>query len=257
VFVRRLRVCEADGARFPAIGIVMQLLLTVMLAALLVSSAADAADVGAPQPVKTVAVRYNWSGPYVGIQGGYGWGNSHHSTAGVPTFTDNFAVNGGLIGATAGYNVQFNNALVLGVEGDASFAALRGSTGGIPPAFCPPGPPTAVCVTKLNGLETLRVRAGYAWDRFLPYLTGGIAIGQIYGATDPGSPNSGTTSRVTWTGGAGIEAALAGRWTAKLEYLYADFGTANNLFIRNPGGFPFDVSLRTHILRVGANYRFN
>lgn len=45
-------------------------------------------------------------------------------------------------------------------------------------------------------------------------------------------------------------------WTAKLEYLYADFGTADRLFVRQPGAFPFNVSLKTNIVRLGVNYKF-
>ncbi|MBI3703777.1 MAG: porin family protein [Rhizobiales bacterium] len=202
-----------------------------------------------------VAAPYNWTGFYVGVAGGGGWGTSHHSTAGVTDFSDNFKVSGGLIGGTVGYNWQ-SGALVFGVEGDASYATIKGSTTGVVAPFCPDGI-NPNCTTKLRGLETLRVRFGYAADRFMPYVTGGLAVGQIYAASDPGDVNSGSKSKATWTIGGGVEAAINRNWSAKAEYLYADFGTLSGIFIRQPGAFPFDVSLKTHIVRVGLNYRFN
>lgn len=233
----------------------MRMLFAIAIAALGAVDAAHAADMPLKAPVLVGPAPYNWTGFYVGIAGGGGWGTSHHATAGVLNFSDDFDVSGGLIGGTAGYNWQMGQ-FVLGVEGDASYAILSGSTRGIAPVFCPDGGPASDCTTKLRGLETLRLRLGYALDRFMPYVTGGLAVGQIYGASDPGSVNSGTATRATWTVGGGIEAALAQNWTAKIEYLYADFGTVDGLFTRNPGAFPFDVSLKTNFVRVGLNYKF-
>jgi outer membrane immunogenic protein len=222
---------------------------------------ANAAEMSAQQPAAT-PTSYNWTGPYLGIQGGWGFGTSHHATPvfpspPLPDFSGNFDVNGGLFGATAGYNYQ-TGAIVLGVEADVSAAWLSGSTTGRGPIFCPPGVPgLRNCTTKLQGLETLRGRIGYAWDRFLPYATGGLAVGQIYGASDPGDRNNGTTTRAGYAFGGGIETALMPNLTAKAEYLYVDFGTTTGLFIRNPGAFRFDVDFRAHILRAGLNYKFN
>lgn len=231
----------------------MRVLLTTLCAVLLQAGAAHAADM--PLKAPPLPAPYNWTGFYAGIEGGGAWGTSHHATAGVAEFSGNFDVSGGLIGGTLGYNWQWGQA-VLGVEGDASYAGLTGSTHGHGPVFCPPGAVGGTCTTKLRGLETLRARLGYAWDRFMPYVTGGLALGQIYGATDPGSVNSGSTTRAGWTVGGGIEAAFAPHWTAKVEYLYADFGTDDGLFIRNPGAFSFNVSLKTNIVRAGVNYKF-
>jgi outer membrane immunogenic protein len=222
------------------------------------ASIASAADMPVKvTPMKApVPVAYDWTGFYLGIEGGGGWGTSHHGTATVPDFSDNFKVSGGIVGGTAGYNWQ-TGAFVIGVEGDVSYSALTGSTAGFAPIFCPDGTAASNCTTKLRGLETLRARFGYAWDRFLPFVTGGLAVGQIYGASDPGNVNFGSTNKATWTVGGGVEAAINRNWSVKAEYLYADFGTLSGLFIRNPGAFPFDVSLKTHIVRMGLNYRFN
>jgi len=223
--------------------------------------AANAADIPARMPGKApvvVASIYNWTGFYVGIEGGGGWGHSQHFTSAFPVdFSGTFNVSGGLIGGTAGFNWQ-TGALVLGVEGDFAYAAIKGSTAGIQAPFCPDGTALANCTTSLRNFGTVRARAGYAWDRYLPYVTGGLAFGQIYGASDPGDVNSGTKTKAGWTIGAGIEAALSRNWSAKIEYLYADFGTASGVFIRpSPGINPFDVKLNTNIVRGGLNYRFD
>jgi outer membrane immunogenic protein len=65
---------------------------------------------------------------------------------------------------------------------------------------------------------------------------------------------SGTSIRPGWTAGAGIEAMITPQWTAKLEYLHADFG-GSQLFDIVPG-IPETVDLRIDSVRVGLNYRF-
>ena len=71
----------------------------------------------------------------------------------------------------------------------------------------------------------MRGRIGYAFDRVMPYVTGGLAVGDV-GAESAASPASSDTN-VGWTVGGGVEAALAGNWTAKIEYLYVDLGDVN------------------------------
>ena len=105
------------------------------------------------------AAVYNWTGFYLGINGGGGWGRSQWD--GV----DGFDVSGGLIGGTIGYNWQVGQ-LVIGAEGDIDWSGM----GGTSTVLCPPG-----CTTRNDWLATVRGRVGYAFDRFLPYLTGGLA----------------------------------------------------------------------------------
>ena len=112
---------------------------------------------------------YNWTGFYLGINGGGGWGRSQWD--GV----DKFDVSGGLIGGTIGYNWQFGQS-VVGLEGDIDWSGISGSHH---------GPVSAGCETRNHWLATVRGRVGYAFDRFLPYLTGGLAVGDI-NATAPG-----------------------------------------------------------------------
>jgi outer membrane immunogenic protein len=205
-------------------------------------SSAGAADLGRRQTMVTKApppvVIYNWTGFYAGISGGWGFGDSRwDSTA------SSFDVSGGLVGGTLGYNWQFGQG-VFGIEADLSWSDIKGST----TTLCPLG-----CETKNTWLGTARARLGYAADRFMPYVTGGAAFGEVEART-PGFPGASDT-RVGWTAGGGLEFALAGNWTAKAEYLYVDLGKFD--CGTNCGGLPPDnVSFDSHIIRGGLNYRF-
>ena len=86
--------------------------------------------------------------------------------------------------------------------------------------MCPFG-----CTTSDTWLSTVRGRAGYAFGGILPYVTGGLAVGDIR-ANMPGFAVASTTN-AGWTVGAGLEVALPGNWTAKAEYLHVDLGRFN------------------------------
>src|SRR5581483_8275788 len=186
----------------------MKRLLLLGLAWATLTSAASAADLPRAAPYAPVyPAGYNWTGLYIGINGGGAWGRSTW---------DGYAVtndpSGGLIGATVGYNFQGSSAWVFGVEGDIDWTGINGSTA------CAAG----VCKTSNDWLGTARARVGYAWDRIMPYVSGGAAFGNI-NANATGFPSADET-RLGWTVGFGVEAVLMGKLTAKAEYLYADLG---------------------------------
>ena len=219
----------------------MKRVFLVTLALMTLTGAAAAADLpAAPVPyykAPYAAPFYNWTGFYVGVNGGGGFGRSTWDSTG------GFDLTGGLVGATVGYNYQMGRA-VIGAEGDIDWSGMSGST----TAGCALG-----CRTSDSWLSTVRARLGYAADRFLPYVTGGAAFGDIRAST-PGFAGSSTTS-AGWTVGAGIEFAIAGNWTAKAEYLYVDLGNFNC----GPGcGLTAvnHVSFNENILRGGFNFRF-
>jgi outer membrane immunogenic protein len=214
------------------------------VAALVVAQSATAADLSvAPlykAPPPAMAPAYNWSGFYLGINGGGGWGHSSWDTSATRINTS-----GGLVGGTAGYNWQLGNA-VLGIEGDIDWANLKGTNTS---TLCPLG-----CSTSDTWLSTVRGRAGYAFGNVLPYVTGGLAVGDIRAAT-PGFAGASNTS-AGWTAGAGLEVGLTGNWSAKAEYLYVDLGKFNCGTACN--GLPTDnVSMHDNVVRAGVNYRFD
>lgn len=212
-------------------------------------------------PLPPVPLFYDWSGPYVGLQGGGGFGSTTHTNQLFPTGTsgpdNNFR--GGLLGGTYGYNWQFSH-VVAGLEGDFSWSGLRDtftSVNGLP-TFCPAAFP---CFTSLQWLGTDRARLGYAQDRFLIYATGGVAYGNVSATIlNAGIFNidSETHTRVGYTVGGGIEAMINRDWSVKLEYLYVDFGTSVGYRILPPPlAEPEDVSLKFNVVRLGIDYHFN
>jgi outer membrane immunogenic protein len=180
---------------------------------------------------------YNWTGFYLGINGGGGWGQSQWDGVGT------FDVSGGVIGGTIGYNWQVNQ-IVVGAEGDIDWSGIKGTT----TVLCAPG-----CETRNKWLATVRGRLGYAFDRFLPYITGGLAVGDI-NATVPVLPG-GSISNAGWTIGAGLEVGVVSNVSLKAEYLYVDLGNFNcglNCGLA-PGG---NVSFNANLVRGGLNVRF-
>jgi outer membrane immunogenic protein len=188
-------------------------------------------------PVKSavyVSPLYNWTGFYVGINGGGGWGRSEFS---APISSGSFGTSGGLVGGTLGYNYQMGQA-VFGIEGDLDWSSIGGNT--------PCG--VTSCEVRNNWLSTVRGRLGYAVDRFMPYVTGGVAFGDV--KTSVAGIGDTRTTKTGWTLGGGIEAAIAGPWTAKAEYLYVDLGDTGTIV---PGA---SANFHTNIVRAGLNYRF-
>jgi len=201
---------------------------------------ANAADLPRQMPVKApiYAPMYNWTGLYIGINGGGAFGRSRWNSTG------GFDTSGGMVGGTVGYNWQFGT-WVLGLEGDIDWANIKGSTNTV---LCPGG-----CSTENTWLGTARGRVGYAFDRWLPYITGGAAFGDVQ-ATHPGFTGM-TNTQVGWTVGAGVEFAIANNWTAKVEYLHYDLGSFNCGL--NCNGFLADnVKFNADAIRGGVNFRF-
>ena len=212
-----------------------------MLGVLGLAATANAADLPRrydPVPQRAFVPVYNWTGFYIGINGGGAWGDSNWDSVGT------FDVSGGMIGGTVGYNWQFSQ-WVFGLEGDIDWTNINGSS----TAACAAG-----CKTSNSWLATVRGRVGYAFDRFLPYVTGGLAVGNIR-ASQPGFIG-GDDTNAGWTVGGGLEFVIAGNWTAKAEYLYVDLGKFNCGLACGNGINPDNVSFSTHMVRGGVNFRF-
>ena len=210
------------------------------IAVVTMMSAANAADLPrrhAAMPVKApeYVAAFNWTGAYIGINGGGGWGRSNWSAIGT-----DFNTSGGMVGGTIGYNWQTGPA-VFGLEGDLDWSGVKGDTScGV----------AGTCETRNDWLGTARGRIGYAFNRVMPYVTGGLAVGNVKASSALGSSDE---TRAGWTLGGGIEANIVGPWSAKLEYLYADLGKTNCSSCVAGGT---DVSFHENIVRAGINYRF-
>jgi outer membrane immunogenic protein len=211
----------------------------------------------APQPPTplnspALAPQLDWTGPYLGINGGAAWGTSRQDRTLAPGgSTGDFDISGGLAGGTVGYKFQLDN-IVYGLEGDLDWAGIRGTAPCANPAFS--------CTTQNDYLGTTRAILGYSFDRWLPYVTGGAALGDIRESFSPAiGANSGATSdRVGWTAGGGLAFRLSRDWSANLEYLYVDLGTfsCNNVACSGVSPQTINTRLFENLFRAGIQYRF-
>jgi outer membrane immunogenic protein len=228
----------------------------------------------------------DWNGVYLGGNFGYGFGHKETSdisvfTAGgapIPTFAPlTYALDpdGVFGGGQLGFNVQ-SGRLVFGVEADIEKADISGSSLTV---FANPGSPNNIAPfgydasASVDWFGTVRGRLGYACDRTLFYVTGGLAYGHVdYSATyeflplGPGQSFGLASASGFETGyviGGGLEHAFDANWSLKLEYQYIDLGSKDvtgQLFFANgtASGETFKTSVDSefHTIRVGLNYRF-
>jgi outer membrane immunogenic protein len=211
--------------------------------ALGITGSALAADLPLPVKAPPPPPWYDWTGFYIGANGGYSWGRSSErfTGPGFATFTSTFNANNGLGGGQIGYNWQFNRYWVAGLEADIQGTGERGSTGlptivtggGGAVAPIPTVTTTGTFSSKLPWFGTVRGRIGVeAADRFLLYETGGFAYGEVDTSTSvtassafpPAAPfatvvanASARNTQPGWTVGAGGERAFINRCSVKSE----------------------------------------
>jgi outer membrane immunogenic protein len=192
----------------------------------LAAGSAQAADLGPDNAYygsNVSSAVYDWAGFYAGAHVGYGAGSAHSSDLG-----------GFVGGVQAGYNMQTGQ-FVLGLESDIGVADIdrkRGSTS-----------------SSIDALGTLRARAGFTFDQFLLYGTGGFGFGQFTYETGGSRDDQWSAG---WVLGIGAEAALSRKWTARIEAFHYDLGRSNYLI----SGDMIPISVDATVLRAGVNYRF-
>jgi high affinity Mn2+ porin len=208
--------------------------------------------VAADLPLKAPALKtvYDWTGFYIGGHVGYGGGSLGPGTNPLPEEGQLFppSITGLTGGYQAGYNKQLANHVVLGVEADASFGSPLDAVRLAPSPFN----------TTLDYVSTVRGRAGYAFGRWMPYLTGGFAWGHSHVNLNDGAGSVFAAPgqiQTGWTAGAGVEFAVSGNWSAKLEYDYIDLG--RQTYDLTGFGLPsVSVDPRVNLVKLGLNYRF-
>jgi high affinity Mn2+ porin len=266
----------------------MRRFVLVGVSLIALASQCAAADLSAVLPTKappppSAPAAYDWSGFYVGVHVGYAAGSSNWSATqtgvAAPVVTgslsmlnsyDMFRDTGSdLAGFQAGYNIMLPSRWVLGVEADLSF-----------PSFAEPIPHLISGISTLSSpsigvanysdqvqfFGTARGRIGYAPGNWLFYATGGFAWTydeftrtQIAGTPAGGVAGPGTVepvwkaARAGWTAGGGVEVALWSKWSARVEYLFTDFGNRSVVFPFAAQRFDSDLALNE--FRVGLNYR--
>jgi outer membrane immunogenic protein len=263
--------------------------------ALGLANGASAADLAVRAPILAPPV-FSWTGIYIGVGGGFGWGTKEYSWDLDSTFASLAAqgvfppvgaplgrnlgthdVNGGFVGGQLGGNWQAGWA-VFGIQADAHWADLDGSgacLSGIPGFFG-----LAVnCNAKVTAFGSVTGRLGAAFDRTLIYAKGGWAwerteqdvyLSNLAFVGGPGAiatPSAVDETRSGWTFGAGVEYAFAPNWSAFVEYNYFDFGSDTVTHVSVISGIPgvptfslvspADLDETFHVIKAGVNWRFN
>jgi outer membrane immunogenic protein len=253
--------------------------------AMLFAGAASAADLPSRKsaPVYVPAPPLiSWTGFYGGLNIGGGWvdgGNTANLAYADPAFpvlaapagftTPNlFLLPGATTGTSAGvvgggqigFNYQFGTSFLIGVEADMQGTSMSAGSGSNLTAFPSPYAATNLLLPLagsaggnlgLPWFGTVRGRIGYlVTPSLLVYGTGGFAYG--------GAEAFGYSATLTgWTAGGGVEWMFMPNWSAKLEYLHAEFGSGD--FNNGSWGWGAGLqgNLQLNLVRAGINYHFN
>jgi outer membrane immunogenic protein len=242
------------------------LFTAVSLGMLGVLSPALGADLPYAKAPPTVSSVYDWTGVYVGVFGGGGFGNHNvnNSTGSAVPFADfsaNYSSQGGLAGGEVGYNWQSGN-YIVGVESDLFWSGIKGNdaTQFNNGAFPGVG---AVDADNLRWGGTLRVRGGFTVDRWLMFFTGGYAFGSLQHTN---TPPGGVVDRFNvqgngLTAGAGFAYAITNNVSAKFEYRYYNFNGYNRpgstvTGLTPNGQIPYTTETTYSVVTVGLDFKF-
>ncbi len=238
------------------------LLASVAAAGLLTGGAASAADLPArsvapmaPAPMIAAVPVFTWTGFYVGVNAGYGWGTNDNDSIFIPGqgYVNLGNDDGGFVGGgQIGYNLQLGS-FVVGVETDLQYADLGGSDhfyNGVNYGY-----------GGLDYFGTVRARLGVAIDRALVYATGGFAYG---GGDNGGNCFLGTNlvgcddddTSGGWTLGGGVEFAVTNNLTVKLEGLYVNLDRGGDDGFLDTGANNNRDDLEFGVVRAGLNFKF-
>jgi outer membrane immunogenic protein len=237
-------------------------LTSVGLVALGMAAPASAADLAArpytkAPPAPVVAI-YDWTGFYIGINGG---GGSAHKcwdfvtpATGVLVAEGCHNATGGTIGGQIGYRWQTAN-WVFGIEGQGNWADFSGSNTSL--FFAPD-----FNRSRVDAFGLLTGQVGYAWNNVLFYVKGGAAVTgdkcDVFSGTTGLLLTSANNTRWGGTVGAGLEFGFAQNWSVGVEYDHLFMGTRNINFT-TPGGLLFEnerIRQGVDIGLVRLNYRF-
>lgn len=232
--------------RLAPIGMPARCALAATMAVASPCAVAFAADF----PVRAAPV-FDWSGAYVGAHFGYNLGSSHASVTDGTAFNtrDHFAT--ATAGVQGGYNVVLPSRVLLGVEADLTFPNYIESSGVVATTPTTNG----ILTERLDYAGSLRARLGYAAPRWLLYVTGGLAVaGERFNYASPAFDDKKLSLRTGWVAGAGAEYAIRPQWSARIEYLYGDYGRSH---VSLNSGLQSASSFDLQTVRLGLNRKLD
>lgn len=199
------------------------LVLAAFVGGISCANSASAADLPRNNSYSSPAFTANWAGFYGGLHLGYGFGKTRSAE-----------IDGFLSGVQGGFNVQ-SGRVVFGGELDASYSGIDYR------AFAD--------TFRQKWLGSGRVRVGYAFERFLPFVTAGVAY--TTGVMKAGGAKE-TNGHFGYVVGIGGEMMITDRVSANLQYLHYRFGSETY----NVLPAARSANIVTNVLRIGMNYRF-
>jgi opacity protein-like surface antigen len=161
-----------------------------------------------------------------------------------------------MLGGQIGCDYQFAPTWVVGIEGAATGGNISKTTTFAVPSLAD----TASFRSTTDFLASITGRIGYAFDRWMLYGKGGVAlVGDRYHADDVAGIYffDATENRIGWTAGAGVEWAFTPEWSVKLEYDYYGFGTKSLLFTDTTisgVSAPVDIHQTIQVVLLGVNF---
>ena len=228
---------------------------------LVLSTAAYAADMPATsQPpamlpwhqLSSESTATSWRGLYLGGQIGGGWGDYDYVFSSGSGVNVGSSLSGVIGGALAGYNWEVGR-LVVGLEGDISGASISGTSSCVNATYA--------CNASVDWLGTVRGRVGVPFNRFLPYVTAGVAFGGMTRTSTRIASSDTLTQSATRTGwviGGGVDFAHSDRWIIGGEVLYVDLnGGSYPAATVGAGNFSqVTIGSQFTVARVRAVFRF-
>jgi high affinity Mn2+ porin len=208
----------------------------------------------ADMPLKAPHIQsgFDWTGFYIGAHAGYSRSSSNAVLSDPASTATSNSFSGVIGGVQAGYNYRLPSGVLLGVEADITFPNYLISNSVVSSLASA----RSAVTEQWDYVATARGRVGYATGPWLAYATGGLAWAgeRFLNTPDIGSDEKILNTRLGWAAGAGVEYAFAPHWSARLEYLYSRFGTAD---IRFPSATQYASTLDFQSLRVGLNRKID
>jgi outer membrane immunogenic protein len=224
-----------------------------------IAAPALAADLPVKAPPVYVPPMYNWSGFYIGADGGWGRSDSCWDifTVGGPVLLDGCRdKSGGIIGGQVGYRWQLpNNHFVIGLEAQGDWANLNKSHISVLD-------PALTLGSKVDGLGLFTGQLGFAWDTWLLYVKGGPAVtSNTFSVSSTfGGLGLASASSTRWGGalGVGFEYGFTPNWSVGLEYDHLFMGGADYSFpVLSPLLVGARITQDVDMVTVRVNYRFD